>query len=1025
MSVLTTDRVSVRGPAHFIQNDTRTQVVWFTVNRYRDGIDLAGLSWSIHILNAAGIPDVAVPFEQPDVRGDKIIIGWLVHGTATAAAGDLTFNLRGVGEDENGNALRWSGGDEKRPVYTAQESEPSDEQEAALSELDALIEYVGNQLPGVISAGKEARAAANAANASAEAASNAGTAAASAANAAIEATANAKNLPYIGENGNWYLWDTKTGAYVDSGKPSRGDGSDGGGGITEETDPTVPNWAKAPNKPSYTAAEVGALPATYVPPNQTAAQVGADPAGTASKAVSTHNTSGTAHNDIRLELSALAARINAALNSDDVNLDQMAEIVAYIKSNKSLIDSITTGKVSVSDIVNNLTTNAANKPLSAAQGVALKALIDAITVPTKLSELGDDASHRLVTDDEKSAWSVKLDSTDLPEAINTALAQAKESGEFDGKNGSDASVTEDSIKSALGYMPASKDTVDKISGEIGTAISVKRHGAFGDGVTDDTAAFVEALAENREVYVPGGTYVLSGELTIGRNCGLILAQDVVLSFTQSSGNCISMRASANIRGNHALVKVPYEFTGRVINIYAGLDESIVAVPPFTAWGPMWTVARYITDLHIAKLDYRGVAQSVDGTCSGTAVYLGASREDALPFLWAVDLARLRISGAFTYGIHMDTLKVGMDAWIHQSRISGFVDGAEIGVYAKDSTLSYLDVMVIPRRAFTMDGEYVAYAKHGIYLDGCTEVDMSGSRVMDWNSTYTLWKEGNMYQHIALMGDCHGAIVNSHYYYSMPGYDIRSLIYTNNPENLDTVTIIQEPITRWFKPLGQEPFFFNGDHEKRLLLKEELDEFVVTERKPNFDDKLSKAVDKNGAVFNEIGYIRSGNYWNGETGNLANSVNYGCTGFIAVSRGSVIRTSALYVNETDTQCGVVLYDSNFNRLMHVDATKMQSNSASYYLSGYKRTDEGMEFTVNQPAALAYITISFRRADVGELPVVAVNEPISFSPHGYVADTILVKRKNVEGLNENYYTKTDINAIMGSYINDVAAIIGGDA
>lgn len=32
------------------------------------------------------------------------------------------------------------------------------------------------------------------------------------------------------------------------------------GGITKETDPTVPSWAKEPNKPSYTAEEVGALP---------------------------------------------------------------------------------------------------------------------------------------------------------------------------------------------------------------------------------------------------------------------------------------------------------------------------------------------------------------------------------------------------------------------------------------------------------------------------------------------------------------------------------------------------------------------------------------------------------------------------------------------------------------------------------------------------------------------------------------------------------------------------------------------
>ena len=33
------------------------------------------------------------------------------------------------------------------------------------------------------------------------------------------------------------------------------------GGIAEETDPTVPAWAKAPEKPSYTAEEVGAQPA--------------------------------------------------------------------------------------------------------------------------------------------------------------------------------------------------------------------------------------------------------------------------------------------------------------------------------------------------------------------------------------------------------------------------------------------------------------------------------------------------------------------------------------------------------------------------------------------------------------------------------------------------------------------------------------------------------------------------------------------------------------------------------------------
>lgn len=40
----------------------------------------------------------------------------------------------------------------------------------------------------------------------------------------------------------------------------------GGGGIANEIDPTVPDWAKQPEKPKYTASEVGALPNTTVIP---------------------------------------------------------------------------------------------------------------------------------------------------------------------------------------------------------------------------------------------------------------------------------------------------------------------------------------------------------------------------------------------------------------------------------------------------------------------------------------------------------------------------------------------------------------------------------------------------------------------------------------------------------------------------------------------------------------------------------------------------------------------------------------
>ena len=139
---------------------------------------------------------------------------------------------------------------------------------------------------------------------------------------------------------------------------------------------------------------------------QVTVNVNAEPAG----AVSQHNVSNVAHSDIRVLIQGLTDRLNALADSDDTTLDQLSEIVAYIKSNKSLIDAITISKVNVADIVDNLTTNVANKPLSAEQGVVIKTLIDALR-------------------------NDKLDAAELNNAVNTALAQAKASGEFDGADG--------------------------------------------------------------------------------------------------------------------------------------------------------------------------------------------------------------------------------------------------------------------------------------------------------------------------------------------------------------------------------------------------------------------------------------------------------------------------------------------------------------------------------------------------------------------------------------------------------------
>ena len=198
-------------------------------------------------------------------------------------------------------------------------------------------------------------------------------------------------------------WNTKSnfsGSYNDlTNKPSIpskvSDLTNDSGFLTSftETDPTVPAWAKEPTKPSYTFSEVGA-----------------DKAGTASSTVSSHNTSTEAHNDIRTLISNLTTRLNTLANSTDTELDQMAELVEYIKNNRELIEGVTTNKVNVSDIVNNLTTNATNKPLSAAQGVAIKSLIDALqTAVNGKANASDLTSHTEnttvhITSTERTNW---------------------------------------------------------------------------------------------------------------------------------------------------------------------------------------------------------------------------------------------------------------------------------------------------------------------------------------------------------------------------------------------------------------------------------------------------------------------------------------------------------------------------------------------------------------------------------------------------------------------------------------------
>lgn len=159
--------------------------------------------------------------------------------------------------------------------------------------------------------------------------------------------------------------------------------------------------------------------------------------------ISEHNTSSDAHNDVRLLIKDLSEKLNAFFDSDDETLDELSEIVEYIKSNKELIESVTTSKVSVSDIVDDLTTDVSTKPLSASQGVVLKNLVDALN-------------------------SSKLNVADLQNAIDDALTQAKDNGEFDGKDGDPGKSAYEYARES-GYTGTEKEFSDSLA-DINAAI---------------------------------------------------------------------------------------------------------------------------------------------------------------------------------------------------------------------------------------------------------------------------------------------------------------------------------------------------------------------------------------------------------------------------------------------------------------------------------------------------------------------------------------------------------------------------
>lgn len=173
------------------------------------------------------------------------------------------------------------------------------------------------------------------------------------------------------------------------------------------------------------------------------------------------------------------------------------------------------------------------KPTYTAKEVG--ALPDDTKIPTKVSELENDSGYLTKHQD----ISGKLDATKLPEAIDTALAEAKESGVFDGADGAPGEKGEKGDKGEPGETTYIENPYDdtELKSEIATKITAPENPEVGKvfriKTVNEDGTFIGEWADggvaNLDVRIGGESIVKDGvaEIPFGiRNTAGVVRIDV-------------------------------------------------------------------------------------------------------------------------------------------------------------------------------------------------------------------------------------------------------------------------------------------------------------------------------------------------------------------------------------------------------------------------------------------------------------------------------------------------------------------
>lgn len=153
MAEIIVNPAEATAPISVVCGNANAEVIRFTFDRNSDGKDLGGCAWAVTAKNSGGFSDTYMEGHgvEKTVTAGSISVDWTLSGIAVGTAGRTIYQLIGLDGTEVVKQFPYH----TLNVLSYLQSSLSTEAEEDMSALWETIEYVGNELPGILDAEAE------------------------------------------------------------------------------------------------------------------------------------------------------------------------------------------------------------------------------------------------------------------------------------------------------------------------------------------------------------------------------------------------------------------------------------------------------------------------------------------------------------------------------------------------------------------------------------------------------------------------------------------------------------------------------------------------------------------------------------------------------------------------------------------------------------------------------------------------------------------------------------------------------